>query len=88
MSAGRRVPRSRYRPDRWGGPEWLTAAIGVAVAVLGSYVSHYQLVVAYPGVAVLPYLSPLALVVGVLGALPAVTTPVPAPAAVRQGVAV
>ena len=88
VSAGRRVQRSRYRPDRWGGPESLTAAIGVAVAVLGSYVSHYQLVVAYPGVAVLPYLSPLALVVGVLGALPAVTTPVPATAAVRQEVAV
>jgi energy-coupling factor transport system permease protein len=88
VSAGRRVQRSRYRPDRWGGPESLTAAIGVAVAVLGSYVSHYQLVVAYPGVAVVPYLSPLALVVGVLGALPAVTTPVPATAAVRQEVAV
>jgi len=88
VSAGRRVQRSRYRPDRWGGAESLTAAVGVAVAVLGSYVSHTQLVVAYPGVDVLPYLSPLALVVGVLGALPAVATPVPATAAVRQEVAV
>jgi len=88
VSAGRRVQRSRYRPDRWGGSESLTAAVGVAVAVLGSYVSHTQLVVAYPGVDVLPYLSPLALVVGVLGALPAVATPVPATAVVRQEVAV
>ena len=88
VSAGRRVQRSRYRPDRWGGAESLTAAVGVAVAVLGSYVSHTQLVVADPGVDVLPYLSPLALVVGVLGALPAVATPVPATAAVRQEVAV
>ena len=88
VSAGRRVQRSRYRPDRWGGAESLTAAVGVAVAVLGSYVSHTQLVVAYPGVDVVPYLSPLALVVGMLGALPAVATPVPATAAVRQEVAV
>jgi energy-coupling factor transport system permease protein len=41
-------------------------------------------VVAYPGVDVAPYLSPLALAVGVLGTLPAVATPVPATAPVRQ----
>ena len=38
------------------------------------------------GVDVAPYLSPLALAVGVLGALPAVLTPVPASAVVRQEV--
>jgi energy-coupling factor transport system permease protein len=37
-------------------------------------------------VTVVPYLSPLALALGVLGALPAVTTPVPATAPVRREV--
>lgn len=30
--AGRRVARSRYRPDPWLAPEWLVAASGIAVA--------------------------------------------------------
>src|SRR5690606_22782070 len=32
-SAGRRVHRTRYRPDRWRGADVLTAACGVAVAI-------------------------------------------------------
>lgn len=32
--SGRKVERSRYRPDRWGGPEWLVVAVGM-VAALG-----------------------------------------------------
>jgi energy-coupling factor transport system permease protein len=32
---GRRTLRSRYRPDPWRGPEWVTAAAGVA-AITGS----------------------------------------------------
>ena len=80
VSAGRRVQRTRYRPDPWRTPELVTVGIGVAVAVLGWYVGHTQVGVAYPGVDVVPYLSPLALVVGVLGTVPAVTTPVPATA--------
>jgi energy-coupling factor transport system permease protein len=83
-SAGRRVQRTRYRPDPWRGAELFTVGIGIAVAVLGYYVSHTQVVVAYPGVTVVPYLSPLALALGVLGALPAVATPVPATAPVRR----
>lgn len=31
--AGRRTVRSRYRPDPWRAPEWLTAACGVAAVV-------------------------------------------------------
>ena len=50
-------------------------------------VGRTQAIVAYPGVDVMPYLSPLALALGVLGALPAVATPVPASAPVRQEVA-
>ncbi len=80
VSAGRRVQRTRYRPDRWRTPELATVGVGLAVAALGWYVGRTQVPVAYPGVDVMPYLSPLALVVGVLGTLPAFTTPVPASA--------
>jgi energy-coupling factor transport system permease protein len=31
--AGRRVPRTRYRPDPWALPEWLVAGSGLAAAV-------------------------------------------------------
>ena len=85
-SAGRRVHRTRYRPDPWRAPEVVTVGTGLAVAALGWWVGHTQVAVAYPGVDVAPYLSPLALAVGVLGALPAVLTPVPASAVVRQEV--
>jgi energy-coupling factor transport system permease protein len=84
VSAGRRVQRTRYRPDPWRAPELMTVGTGVVVAVLGWYVAHTQVAVAYPGVEIAPFLSPLALVVGVIGTLPAVATPVPASAPVRR----
>jgi energy-coupling factor transport system permease protein len=34
VAKGRRTPRTRYRPDAWGGPEWLTVASG-AMALVG-----------------------------------------------------
>ncbi|RYB95282.1 energy-coupling factor transporter transmembrane protein EcfT [Nocardioides oleivorans] len=80
VSAGRRVQRTRYRPDLWRAGEAVAVGTGLVVAVLGWYVGHTQVVVAYPGVDVAPYLSPLALLVGVLGTVPAVATPVPASA--------
>ena len=80
LSAGRRVRRTRYRPDTWRAAELLTVAVGLAVAVLGWWVGRTQVPVAYPGVDEAPYLSPLALAVGLLGILPAVATPVPASA--------
>jgi energy-coupling factor transport system permease protein len=86
-SAGRRVHRTRYRPDPWRAPELVTVATGLAVALLGWWVAHTQVVVAYPGVDLAPYLSPLALVVGVLGAVPALATPVPASAVPASAVA-
>jgi len=82
-SAGRRVQRTRYRPDPWLAPEFFTAGVGLVVAVLGWYLGHTQVAVAYPGVTVAPYLSPLALGVGLIGILPAVATPVPATAFTR-----
>ncbi|MBD3913141.1 energy-coupling factor transporter transmembrane protein EcfT [Nocardioides hwasunensis] len=87
VSAGRRVQRTRYRPDPWRAGEVVAVVTGLAVAALGWYVAHTQVVVAYPGVDVAPYLSPLALVVGILGTVPAVATPVPASAVVRREVA-
>lgn len=83
-SAGRRVQRTRYRPDAWRAAELFTVGVGIVVAVLGWYVGHTQVAVAYPGVEIAPYLSPLALAVGLLGILPAVATPVPATALARS----
>lgn len=83
VSAGRRVERTRYRPDPWNPPELLTVGVGVAVAVLGWHLGRTQVVVAYPTVDVMPYLSPLALAVGLLGLVPAVATPLPATTPVR-----
>jgi energy-coupling factor transport system permease protein len=80
VSAGQRVQRTRYRPDPWRAPELLTVGTGIVVAVLAWTVSHTQVPVAYPGVDAMPYLSPLALAVGLVGMLPAVATPVPATA--------
>lgn len=79
-SAGRRVQRSRYRPDHWLPAELITLGTGLVVAVLGWRLGHTELAVAYPGVDVTPYLSPLALAVGLLGLVPAFATPVPASA--------
>lgn len=77
-SAGRRVQRTHYRPDPWRTPELLTVGVGVLVATLGWWFGHSQVAVAYPGVDIAPYLSPLALAVGLLGTIPAAATPVPA----------
>lgn len=79
-SAGRRVRRTRYRPDRWLAPELATAVTGLAVALLATWLGRTSVPVAYPGVESAPYLTPLALAVGLLGLLPAVVTPVPASA--------
>lgn len=76
-SAGRRVRRTRYRPDPWRLPEMVTAGTGVAVGVLGWHFSRTQIPIAYPGVDVVPYLSVLALAVGLLGLVPVLATPEP-----------
>ena len=81
--AGRRVGRTRYRPDPWRRHELVTVGTGLAVAVLAAWLSRSQVPVAYPTVDVAPYLSPLALAVGLVGLLPAVATPVPSTALPR-----
>jgi energy-coupling factor transport system permease protein len=77
-AAGRRVVRSRYRPDRWRWPELVVAASGVVVGVAGWWISRHQLTVAYPSLSVAPTVSVLALLTVVVGVLGALCSPRPA----------
>ncbi|GAA1765355.1 CbiQ family ECF transporter T component [Nocardioides hankookensis] len=92
-SAGRRVERTRYRPDPWGWPELAVTASGVLTGALGWWVSGHQVVVAYPPLDAVPTLTIAALVMGgvaLLGALcsPPAARTVTAPAVpVREEVA-
>ena len=78
VTAGRRVTRTRYRPDRWRPAELLTAGTGIAVAVLATVATRQRPDVAYPDPAAWPQLSALALVAVLVGAVPAFATPLPA----------
>ncbi|GGQ16037.1 CbiQ family ECF transporter T component [Streptomyces roseolilacinus] len=77
---GRRTPRTRYRPDRWGPRTWLVAGSGIAVAALVVWASAGP-----AGEALRPGVTPLeaprlplppALAV-LVGLLPAFVAPVP-----------
>lgn len=74
---GRRLERSRYRPDRWGGPEWVIVASGL-VALVGMALAHALAVpgmevsftpLAVPPVPVLPVIAIL------VAAVPAFVAP-------------
>ena len=65
--AGRRVGRTRYRPDPWLWPELAVMLSGVATAVVAWWVNGHQLVVAYPGVSSFPQVTLVALVGALLG---------------------
>lgn len=62
--AGRRNPRSRYRPDPWRQPEWLTAGVGVLVlaafAATGAGLQASVYPLQAPGLPALPALAVLA----------------------------
>jgi energy-coupling factor transport system permease protein len=75
--AGRRVTRTRYRPDPWGRPELAVSACGIASAASAWWVARSDLVTAYPGVDVAPALSLLALAGVLAGLPPAVLAPPP-----------
>lgn len=77
-SAGRRVHRTRYRPDRWRLPDVLTALTGVAVVAVMTLGVERRPDVAIPDPAVAPALSLLCLMAVLLGLTPAVATPRPA----------
>ncbi|WP_432137696.1 MULTISPECIES: energy-coupling factor transporter transmembrane component T [unclassified Streptomyces] len=78
---GRRTPRTRYRPDRWGPPAWLVAGSGAAVAALLALAADRDPAALRPGVVPLVApefpLWPAAAVL--LGLLPAFVTPPPSP---------
>ena len=81
VSAGRRVRRTRYRPDRWRWPELVVAGSGIITGVLGWWLGGHDLTIAYPGVAVVPALSPEVLAAAGIALAGAACAP-PAPASV------
>ncbi len=84
---GRRVARSRYRPDPWGWPEWVVAASGLACAVVLSLNLGYDPAVLnpalyplhWPSLPLVPAVAILATGVAALAA-PPVGAPSPSPA--------
>ncbi|MFC4786841.1 energy-coupling factor transporter transmembrane component T [Nocardioides sp. MAHUQ-72] len=92
LSAGRRVERSRYRPDPWEWPELAVVAAGVVTGALGWWVSRHQVPLAFPDLSTFPQVSAvslLAVAVALGGGLcaPPPPTPYVAPRPVRQEVA-
>ncbi len=77
VASGRRVQRTRYRADRWRGPELAVVGVGLAVGVAGWWVSHHQLPIAYPDLTVVPQVSLAALAAALLGLVALAVTPPP-----------
>lgn len=77
LSAGRRVERSRYRPDPWRWPELAVVASGLAVGATGWWISRNQVEVAYPALDAFPPVSGAALLLAVLALLGPLATPPP-----------
>lgn len=80
--AGIGVTRSVYRPDRWRATDVSIATSGVACGVLGWWVQHSQVAVAYPSLAVTPTISGAALLAILLAAVPALVVGLGRPAPV------
>ena len=80
LMAGRRSARTRYRPDPWLAPEWLTAACGLAAAaVVVAAAARWPAVLDPVGrLPLVPPQVPLPVLAGLLvGAAPAVLAPPP-----------
>lgn len=75
--AGRRVRRTRYRPDRWRTPEVLVALSGVALGAGLWAVQQWEPLVAHPGVSDWPAVSPLAVAAVLCGIAPVWAAPPP-----------
>ncbi|WP_206516006.1 energy-coupling factor transporter transmembrane component T [Nocardioides pantholopis] len=84
VSAGRRVERTRYRPDPWRAPEAAAILSGLLVALGTWYVGRTDQRVAHPGVVDAPTVSLIALAVVLLALVPALTSPPPLTAASRE----
>ncbi len=80
-TAGRRVERSRYRPDRWRWPDVLVAASGVGAGALGLWVGRAQLDIAHPPLDAVPTVSLAVLAAAGLALAGGLT----APSAVTRG---
>jgi energy-coupling factor transport system permease protein len=93
LSAGRRVERSRYRPDRWRWPELVVVASGAATGAIGWWVASHETPIAFPDLSGFPEVSGMALLgaaVALLGGLCAPPASVPyatAPRPLRREVA-
>lgn len=77
VAAGRRVERTRYRPDRWRTGELVAVVSGIAVAVLLHVAADRSPTVIYPALTAWPSLSGLTLVAVMIGVVPAFLTPEP-----------
>ncbi len=75
--AGRRVERTRYRPDRWRAGELVAAGSGVAAAIGIFTIADRDPMVITPLVADVPGLTTAALVAVMVGVVPAFLTPPP-----------
>jgi energy-coupling factor transport system permease protein len=77
VGAGRRVPRTRYRPDPWRAPELVVTGAGLAAAVTMWWVADHQALVAYPDLTSWPSLTAAALVAATVGLVAAPVAPEP-----------
>jgi energy-coupling factor transport system permease protein len=82
-TAGRRVERTRYRPDRWRWPELVVVASGMFAGVVGWWISRYQPDVAYPALDAMPTVSAEALLMIVVALAGPLATPTPRLAVAR-----
>ncbi len=76
-AAGRRVERTRYRPDRWRTGEVICVLSGVATFGLTAVLADRQPEVMTPGLVGVPPLSSAALAMVVVAIVPAFLTPQP-----------
>ncbi|EFQ82213.1 cobalt transport protein [Aeromicrobium marinum DSM 15272] len=79
-SAGQRVQRTRYRPDRWRRAEIGTALAGIAAAVGVDRAVDLDPYGVFPGLTSVPTVPVVAVLAVLVAALPALITPEPAKA--------
>ncbi|KAA1425631.1 energy-coupling factor transporter transmembrane component T [Nocardioides antri] len=87
VTAGRRVERTRYRPERWQPIEFVVAGSGLAVGAALWAVLHWDPLVAHPGVLGVPALSLGALLGVLVGVVPVFVAPPPLTAQNRAAIA-
>ena len=73
--AGRRVQRTRYRPDRWRWPELVVVSAGVLAGGAGWWLQRHDVAVAYPSLDAVPQVSPAALLAAGVALAGAVCAP-------------